>query len=508
MMRAKTMHNTQATIPPLDASSPMPLYRQLYEWMRQAILAGQLGPGAKLPSTRVLAAELHISRNTVLNAFAQLLAEGYLEGKLGAGTYVSRTLPEELLHAKPRNASQPQVTPKERALSRRGAMLLATPAMPHPVIASQWGIGRAFLSGIPALDHFPREVWARLQTRQWQRTSYDILLGYGEPAGYHPLREAIAAYLGTARGVRCTVDQVIVVSGSQQGIDLTARVLLNEGDAAWIEEPGYPGTRGALLGAGARLIPVPVDGDGLDVAAGIARCSGARLASVTPSHQFPLGVTMSLSRRLALLDWASRASAWVLEDDYDSEYRYGSRPLAALQGLDRAGRVIYLGTFSKVLFPALRLGYLVVPPDLVTAFTQAHVFTTQHAPILDQAVLADFITEGHFARHIRRMRTLYEQRQRVLVEAASHELDGLLNVSPANAGMHLVGWLPEGVDEWAAARRAAAHDVDVLPLATYSLGSAQRGGLLLGYAGVGEREIHDGVRRLATALKNLPKEYL
>jgi GntR family transcriptional regulator/MocR family aminotransferase len=259
--------------------------------------------------------------------------------------------------------------------------------------------------------------------------------------------------------------------------------------------------RTALFGTGASVVPVPVDDEGLDVAVGVSRCPEARLAFVTPSHQFPLGVTMSLKRRLELLEWASRADAWILEDDYDSEYRYIGRPLAALQGLDRENRVIYLGTFSKVMFPALRLAYLVVPPDLVDAFYTARLFATQFPPLLEQAALAEFIAGGHFACHIRRMRVLYAERQAVLVKAARRELSGLLDVQPAEAGMHLLGWLPDGVDDRIASQWAAAHGVDAFPLPTYCLEATPRGALLLGYTATNEQEIQDGVSRLAHALK-------
>jgi GntR family transcriptional regulator/MocR family aminotransferase len=295
-------------------------------------------------------------------------------------------------------------------------------------------------------------------------------------------------------------EQVIVVSGSQQALDLSARVLLDPGDAVWVEDPGYMGARGALSGAGARLVPVPVDEEGLEVAKGIEREPGARLACVTPSHQYPLGVTMSLGRRLELLGWAGRSGAWVIEDDYDSEYRYTGRPLEALQGLDTGGRVLYVGTFSKVLFPALRLGYLVVPPDLVDAFASARELTDRHPPTVEQAVLAGFIDEGHFVRHLRRMRALYARRQAALVEEAAHELPGLLDVGPAAAGLHLVGWLPEGEDDREASRRAANRGVEAPPVSLYGAELRVRGGLMLGYAAVAEREMRGGVRRLAEAL--------
>jgi GntR family transcriptional regulator/MocR family aminotransferase len=479
----------------LDQTSALPLYRQLYNALRGAILAGQLKAGARLPATRALANALAISRNTVMNAYAQLLAEGYIEGEVGSGTYVARTLPDELLQARAHTTEGQQLPRVGQALSRRGARL-ASNQVPMSGFSTEF---IAFRPGLPALDAFPYELWARLVARRWRRPQRS-LLGYGDPTGYGPLREAIAAYLGESRAVRCQAQQVIVVAGSQQALDLTARMLLDEGDAAWIEDPGYLGARGALLGAGAQLIPVPVDDEGLDVASGAVASQNARLIYVTPSHQYPYGVTMSLRRRLALLEWASQASAWVLEDDYDSEYRYAGRPLAALQGLDGEGRVIYLGTFSKVLFPALRLGYMIVPPDLVDAFATARALVDRHSPAVDQAALADFINAGHFARHIRRMRALYAERQALLVDAARHELSGLLEVHSAEAGMHLVGWLPAGVDDVEASRRAAAYGVGAPPLSMYSLRPLRRGGLLLGYTAVGDREIRDGVQRLAKAL--------
>jgi GntR family transcriptional regulator/MocR family aminotransferase len=268
-----------------------------------------------------------------------------------------------------------------------------------------------------------------------------------------------------------------------------------------VEDPCYIGARGALLGAGVRVVAVPVDSEGLNAAAAERRHPGARLCYVTPSHQYPLGVTMSLARRLALLDWARRAGAWIVEDDYDSEFRYAGRPLASLQGLDRDQRVLYVGSFSKVLYPALRLGYLVAPPDLVGAFVAARALADHHSPTLTQALLADFIRDGHLARHVRRMRTLYEERQLALVNAARRELGGCLSVAPADMGLHLVGWLADGVDDREASRRATAAGVEAPPLSTYRLKQGERGGLLLGYAATAPRQIRDGVRRLASALR-------
>jgi GntR family transcriptional regulator / MocR family aminotransferase len=479
----------------LDRSKPTALHRQLYYRLRDAILTRRLVPGVRLPPTRALATELGVSRNTVVTAYEQLLAEGYIEGKVGSGTYVSRALPDEILQLRAKNHLPIRAKSAMAAvLSKRGTSIASTPA-------EQWqdsGRPRAFRPGVPAVDEFPLEAWRRLANKRW-RTLPRAELAYGKPEGYLPLRQAIAAYLGAARGVRCEPEQVIVVTGSQQALDLTARLLLDPGDLAWIEEPGYRGARGAFLAAGARLVPVPVDAEGLRVEVGAAKGTPARLAYVTPSHQYPLGVTMSLARRLKLLEWAAHSKAWIVEDDYDSEYRFRGRPLTALQGLDTANRVIYIGTFSKVLFPALRLGYLVVPPGLVDAFVAARALTDRQAPVLEQAVLADFIAEGYFARHLRRMRALYAERRAALVDAIAQKLDGMLEVTSEPAGLHVLARLPKGMDDRAIARRAAAHHVEAPALSEYALTRLARGGLVLGYAALPAHEIREGVRQLAAA---------
>jgi GntR family transcriptional regulator / MocR family aminotransferase len=495
--RAATVPATGIT---LDPAGQLPMHRQLYRRLRAAILAGELSPGTRLPSTRSLATELGISRTTALTAYEQLRDEGYLDGKVGAGTTVAELSgPGPALAASTHAAPQAPQAPPRPALSARGATMAGDRWRLRP---PDWlGPGlRAFPLGLPAVDAFPGQLWTRILARRARR-SLDGLLGYQNPAGYRPLREAIAAYLSMARGVRCTPDQTLVVSGAQAGLDLAARLLLDPGDPVWVEDPGYYGARGALVGAGARLIPIPVDTDGLDVAAGQRREPAARLAYVTPSHQFPVGVTMSLPRRLALLAWANQAGAFVLEDDYESEYRYVGRPLPALQGLDEAGRIIYVGSFSKVLFPSLRIGYLVVPDGLVDAFTAAHRLSQIHVPALEQAVLADFLAEGHFGRHVRRMRALYAARGAALIRAIRRLAGGALEVRSAHAGLHLVGWLPTGIDDRTAAARAAEHGVQAQPLSAHALQPPSRGGLLLGYAAVPQPEIEQGVRRLAEALR-------
>jgi GntR family transcriptional regulator/MocR family aminotransferase len=477
----------------IDHASPTPLHHQLYDGIRSAILAGQLRANIRLPSTRALARDLGISRNTVLEAYAQLLAEGYIEGQVGSGSYVSPTLPDAVLQYQA-DTGLPHA-PSQRAPSQRGKLLAATPVS----TSRDSGTLRPFRPGLPAFESFPFDTWSRLMARHWRQPPSE-LLSYGNPRGYPPLREAIAEYLITSRGVRCTPEQVIIVSGSQQGLDLATRVLLDIGDKAWIEDPGYMGARGALTSAGAKVVPVPVDDEGLIVAEGIARCAAARLVYITPSHQFPLGVTMSLGRRLALLEWAHRTGAWILEDDYDSEYRYTGRPLPALQGLDSENRTVYLGTLSKTLFPSLRVGYVVVPADLVGPFVAAKALADRHAPSIEQAVLADFFAEGYFARHVRRTRMLYAERQAALVAAAGTELAGLLRVEPAEAGMHLVGYLPPDVDDQAVSAKAAEHGVEAPALSLYGIAPERPRGLMLGYAAFGQAAIGEGVRQLRKAL--------
>ena len=480
----------------LDSESQTPLYRQLYDRLRRAILAGQLAPGTRLQSTREMAEELGVSRNTVVNAYEQLLAEGYLEGQVGSGTYVSRALPEDLLSVKAVTRSMPRAGSKMVRLSERGKSFAAfAPLVPRAPEGA-----RPFQTGVPALDSFPSDTWSKLLARHWRRPD-DDLLGYGEPQGHAPLRRAIASYLGLARAVRCAPEQVVIVDGAQMAFDLIARVLLDPGDAAWMEEPGYPGARAALTAAGARLVNVPVDAEGLDPSAGVELEPEARLVYVTPSHQFPLGVTMSLARRLALLDWASRAGAWVVEDDYDSEYRYEGRPLASLQGLDSDGRVIYLGTFSKVMFPSLRLGYMVVPPNLIDAFVAARALSGRHSPTIEQAALTDFIEEGHFGRHIRRMRTLYRERQAALLGALREECGGLLEAEPADAGLELTAWLPRGLGDQELGREAAARGVELRPMSLYYAGRPGRPGVMLGFAAFDEERIRQGAAQLSAAVR-------
>ncbi len=470
---------------PFDRGSGVPFYTQIYEGYRTAILAGQLGSGQRLPSTRTLAAELRISRLPVLNAFEQLLHEGYLEGKVGSGTYVRDCIPDEV--ARPMRVPSP-------ARSRR-VLTLAPGA-----VRSRRDDGSGTFKSLPALDHFPHETFARLIRRHAARLS-DDLLAYGDPAGYAPLREAIAAYLRTARAVDCDPEQVIIVSGSQLGLRVAAMALTTGESVACMEDPGYRGARQALAVSAASVVPIPVDREGIHVASLARLGARAKLAYVTPSHQYPLGVSLGVSRRLELLAWAERNDSWILEDDYDSEFRYSSRTLGALQGMDANDRVIYLGTFSKVLFPALRLGYLVVPHELITRFVRTRETLDLCSPLLYQLVLTDFLNEGHFARHLRRMRAVYLRRRDAVIAAVREHAADVMTIENTDAGLHLLAFLHDGVDDRALVRRAAQEDLYPTSLSALYMSASSRTGLILGFGGSDEATLSDGVRTLAGLIR-------
>jgi GntR family transcriptional regulator / MocR family aminotransferase len=478
----------------INRKSPSPLHRQLYDAFRELIAGGNLRPGQQLPSTRALGSEIRASRIPILTAYAQLIAEGYCEARLGAGTFVCRSLPDKAVAGERSAKRAIPLRPGARPVSRCASLL-------PPYKTAPWlrGLG-SFTVGQPAYEEFPFQIWSSLVMRHC-RNPHAHALHYGGPMGMEALREAICTYLGTARAVRCEPRQIMIVSGSQQGLEISARVLLDPGASAWMEEPGYWLARHVLTLAGCKLVPVPVDSEGLDVAAGVRRCRKARAAYITPSHQFPLGTIMSASRRLHLLEWAERAGSWIIEDDYDSEYRYGTMPIASLQSLDNAARVIYLGTFSKTLFPALRMGYVVVPPDLVDRFATIRNAMDLGAPYLYQAVLADFISEGHFARHIRRMRLLYNQRRTALVESLKKEFGTSLEIAGAEAGMHLVVTLPKKLRDREIAERAADCKLWLVPLSSAYLEAASRQGFILGFGGTSAAEILRAVRQLKSMIQ-------
>ncbi len=442
----------------IDARAREGLQQQVYGAVRRAILEGTLAPGTRLPSSRTLAQDLGVSRTTTVLAFDQLLAEGYLAARRGSGTFVTRDLPDDL----PRPPSPGRVArTKHPQLSRRGVALVTTPGPARRLP----GPPRAFRLGSPALDLFPLRLWSQLVARRLRSMTVEQL-GYADSAGFVELREAIVEHVQASRGTRCTADQVFVVAGAQRGLQMICSVLLDPGDRVWLEEPGYPGARSALIDVGARIIPARVDGDGIDVAAAMRQAADARMAYVTPSNQFPLGAPMSLVRRFALLKWASRAGAWVVEDDYDSEFRYGTRPFPCLHGLDGDGRVIYVGTFSKSIFPALRLGFVIVPSDLHDQFRAARRAADLHPPLLEQMALADFIAGGHYASHLRRMRNVYRERLEALVDATHKWCAGALQLRTVQAGLHAVADL-YGVDDARVAQEASERGIEVAPLGMY-----------------------------------------
>jgi GntR family transcriptional regulator/MocR family aminotransferase len=491
------VHDILAAMP-LARQGGTPLFRQLYLQLKEAILAGDIAASVRLPATRELASLLGVSRQTVLAAYEQLMAEGYLEGAVGKGTFVSASLPaagRAETTEQPRDAPPPLVRP----LSARGeAMATAMARVRH-----HDGPLRTFRISMPGLDLFPFEVWRKLEARHWRRRA--VPLGYNDAAGHPPLRELLCAYLKASRGVRCAPEQIIVTAGSQQALYLLAQLLLAPGDGVWLESPGYQGALAPFAVAGAAICPVPVDAEGMDVAYAAARYPEARMAFATPSHQLPLGATMSLARRLQLLRWAEASRAWIIEDDYDSEYRYTGPPLASLQSLDRSGSVIYVGTLSKVLFPGLRLGYIVAPPALVEPLARAKAVVDRHNPIVPQAVLADFIQEGHFARHIRRTREAYGERRIAMLEAIDSRMQGALVCGPSDAGLDLCVGVTNGLSEVEAAARALAAGVDVRPLGYYAnpaagLDCAVPPGLLLGFSAFTPAQIRAGVARLEQAI--------
>jgi len=459
----------------------------LYGELRSAILEGRLAPGARLPASRDFAGQYELSRGTVVSVLERLQAEGYITARVGFGTWVNRV-------ESPRPARPATTTP---AYIRR---VISTYKRPQPWVDHAFAErSRPFRIGTPAINEFPSEVWGRIAANR-ARNFGPWLKKEADRRGYRPLREAIAEYLRPSRGVRCTAEQIVLVSSIQQALDLLARLLLKKGDPMWMEDPGYFGARIAFDNVGARLVAVPVDEEGLSVSAGIKVCPDAKGAYVTPAHQFPLGATMSLERRMALLSWASRAGAFVIEDDYDSEYRFEGPPVPSLQSLDNHSSVIFIGSFSKTLFPALRVGYVVLPAPLVDPFVALRYRTDFRNSSFDQAVLCDFIADGHLARHLRRMRNLYAERLGVLTEGATQHLGGLLEISNVRAGLYTIGYLKNGRTSQQAEKLAAAQGVEVLAVDRFTLKRPDPNALLLGFGGFDERAIRQGLMRLAKAM--------
>ncbi|SDR53958.1 transcriptional regulator, GntR family [Paraburkholderia fungorum] len=490
----------------LDRGNGQPVYRQLHRLLQQAILSRELPAGSKVPSSRLLAQELGIGRNTVTQVYEQLVLEGYVSSATGRGTFVSDTAPDEIVgvpdqrskaHAPDTSATEtgtlpPSSSDARRTLSARGAQLLTGAG----VSRRQWG---AFMPGVPDVTKFPSRVWSRLHNKYWRRSRPDLLT-YAPGGGLAALRQALADYLRTSRSVRCTPGQIIITTGIHQSVDLAVRLLSDPGDVIWTEDPCYWGVRSVLHVSGLQSRPIAVDAEGINPSPDDL-AQPPKLMLVTPSHQYPLGMVMSLARRRMLLEYARQHQCWIIEDDYDSEFRYGSRPLASLQGLDTAGQVIYVGSFGKTLFPGLRIGYLVVPEALAESFATASAELYREGQLLQQAMLADFIAEGHFVSHIRKMRALYGQRRQTILDAAAHRYGEALPAVGGDAGLHLVLQLPDGSDDRLVAAAALERNIIVRPLSGYyARPSLAPSGLLIGYACVPDEQIVPAFDTLAGAI--------
>ncbi len=491
-MRAGALHLTMS-----PRSTDASLFRWVYDEIRTAIIDGRLKAGTRLPSSRSLARQHRVSRGIVVAAFEQLAAEGYIECVVGSGSFVRRATREPTLAAGPVRPAQ-RLAGSQMRLSKRGQCLAQ---QPYPKLRSSQR-AEAFHLDDPALDLFPLQTWSRIAARRLRRARPELLV-HGDGLGFPPLRDAIASHVAATRGVRCSAEQIVITSGTQQSLDLMARLLLDRGDPVWIEDPAYPGASALFRAVGAEVIGIPVDGEGLHWAGGRSSRRVGRMVYVTPGCQFPLGITMSLPRRRALLDWAHREKAWIFEDDYDGAFCFSGRPLAALQSLDPAGNVIYSNSFNKLLFPGLRLAFLVLPPRLAGAAAAARSIVERFPSVPFQATLCDFIAEGHFSQHVRRMREVYATRLETLVRSAAAELSGVLELRPLHGGLQVVGWLPAAIDDSEAARTAAEHGIDSSPLSALRVDRTLPGGLVLGVTAAGERAIRLAVRRLGQVLRRL-----
>ncbi len=487
----------------LDTGLGQPAYARIHDRIRTAITSGALAPNARLPSSRTLAKDLRVARNTVDWALGQLVADGYIVRRRGAGSFVAARLPErDAAPLAPKRAAMPKSGEAERRLSQRAQALQSYPGHYRPAAAIP------FTPSLPPIDLFPRKVWNRLLMREAGRPGSDYW-AYGASNGLPALREAIAAHASAMRATRCSPDQVIVVTSTQQAVELAGKVLADPGDRAWVEMPGYQPVQHCLRAAGLQVVHVPIDEQGLDVRAGRLLEPRARLAYVTPAHQYPLGYEMSLERRKALLDWALEQDAYIVEDDYDGDYRYEGRPIASLQGMDGSGRVIYVGSFNKILFSGLRIAYAIVPEPLVGAFVNAKHVADGHTVLLTQGVLAAFIHEGHLARHLRKTRAIYDERRLAFLEEAKMLAD-VLEFGPATAGMHVTGIFKGAptlrVDDRAVAAECARAGVEVHPLSKY--GASDRGGLVFGFAGASRTAARSGLEIVRRAVaKTIPERW-
>lgn len=480
----------------IDPSRSVPIARQIFLQLRLAIVERALPAGSSIPSTRELAQRIGVSRTSVITAYDELYAEGYIEGRQGSGTFIARDLPqivEPLGRNSPASAGE-----SSRRLSESGYRYRDVSKRDLLTVDQPFSVGRC------SVDAQTVEAWRRVSLRHQNSVPLDAL-GYSDPFGRESFRQVIAEYLRVFRAVRCTAEQIIITSGAQQAIDLSIRVLLNRNAPVWVEDPSYPATLRALLAAGMRPVPVPVDCDGLRVAAGIEKEPAPRAIFVTPSHQYPTGAVMSMNRRLELLAAASKADAWIIEDDYDSEFRYAGQPLSSLQGLDQNARVIYVGTLSKVLFPALRTGFAVIPLDLADAYRGARYLTDRGPPIFYQQAIEDFMREGFFTSHIRRMRQRYREARDFVVRDLRQTLAPFATVDVPDGGMHVVAYLAAGLDDRAVAEEAMRRDVVVRPLSPLYIDAAPRRGLDIGFTGFDHARMQLAAVRLGEALRQVAK---
>lgn len=483
-----------------DRTSKTPISAQLGCALRDMILSGELAPGQRLPSSRTLAKDQNVSRTTAISVYEQLAAEGLIRSSIGAGAYVAETLrdgrPAPAPTARTDDAIRrpPRLAQLSAEASEHYFPRLAHPENPRP-----------FITGIPAFDEFPMGLWSSLASRYW-RQPRNLLLGYPAPEGVMELRRAVATHLRANRGIVCEAEQVFIFNGAQDAFNHIGNTLLDPGDLVWIENPGAIGARNSLISSGANLVPLSIDSEGMDVAEGLDLAPNFRLAFVTPAHQHPLGVTMSLQRRFELLRAAERAGAWIIEDDYVGEFHYAGHPPPTLKSVDTSGRVIYVGSFSKTLFAALRLGYVVAPPELVDVFHRIAGATLQGSPASLQSIVASFIDQGHFASHIRRMRRVYSERLQALLDGAQRHCADMIEIAPTETGFHTVGRLADDLDEIAVAERAAARGILVSPISRFAIRPVRQKGLILGFSSVPPRTISSATEALGALLRQMRAE--
>jgi GntR family transcriptional regulator/MocR family aminotransferase len=479
----------------VDKKSTIPAYKQVYEGIRTFILNGQLRSGERLPSSRILAEDTGVSRNIILLAYEQLSLEGYITSGVGSGSYVAKNISDTFtFHNREKQFKKP--------LSKGSAIEFICP-LPESYIKSESSKGevRPFQNSVPAFDHFPYKAWVKCAHKVFRGIEF-LHLGYDDARGYYPLREVISGYLRTNRALRCEPEQIVITNGTQQGLNLIASLVIKKNTRFWMEDPGYNNTKAAFMQYGGKPFYVPLLKNGINLTWAMKHCPKPAAVYLTPSHQFPLGGTLPVSKRIQLLTWAHKNKAWLIEDDYDSEFRYIKKPIPSLQGLDNYKRVIYLGSFSKILFPAIRIGYLVLPDEeIAKAFAQAKAFSDRQNSITDQAILYEFMQQGFLYTHLRKMRVLYKKRQDYIIGVFEKYAKGFLKVEKQNSGMHIIGWLHEELDDKKVAATLQATNISAVPLSIYSGKYTVKPALILGYTGFNEKLLKDYALKLVSVLR-------